>query len=218
MTALLKKILVLLPVMALTVFFIRDQYVSTYKYASDQRLLLFSLTLLLPYACMVAGVMRRRQAGLMQIGLQSSFYVYVFMVLSLTGYFILFREISLHHWWERMHLRVVHRDHVNFEPLKVFRIYKLSSRQVMGNLVMLFPLGIYLPLLYRWASNFFVVVLFSLLVSVGIELLQLATSFRSTDIDDVLLNTAGAAAGFLCLYSLRSLRKRTRSLPATAMG
>ena len=45
------------------------------------------------------------------------------------------------------------------------------------------------------------VLLICFLVSVGIELLQLATSYRSTDIDDVILNTLGGGAGFL-IYQL----------------
>jgi glycopeptide antibiotics resistance protein len=48
------------------------------------------------------------------------------------------------------------------------------------------------------------VLLISFLVSVGIELLQLATNYRSTDIDDVILNTTGACAGFI-LYQLIKL-------------
>jgi glycopeptide antibiotics resistance protein len=40
-----------------------------------------------------------------------------------------------------------------------------------------------------------------MLVSVSIELMQLATSYRITDIDDVILNTAGAALGFI-IYSI----------------
>jgi glycopeptide antibiotics resistance protein len=72
---------------------------------------------------------------------------------------------------------------------------------------MLLPLGIYLPLLYkklRKLSGFFTVLLISFLVSVGIELLQLATNYRSTDVDDVILNTSGACAGFF-LYQLIKL-------------
>jgi glycopeptide antibiotics resistance protein len=45
-------------------------------------------------------------------------------------------------------------------------------------------------------SGFLKVTSFCMLFSVGIELLQLITSYRSTDIDDVLLNTTGAAFGY----------------------
>jgi len=72
----------------------------------------------------------------------------------------------------------------------------LSDKQVVGNFIMLLPLGIYLPLLYNRLNNFFLVLLLSLLVAVTIELLQLATRFRSADVDDVILNTSGSLLGF----------------------
>jgi glycopeptide antibiotics resistance protein len=72
---------------------------------------------------------------------------------------------------------------------------------------MLLPLGIFLPLLYRRISNFFLLLLVSFLVSTTIELLQLITSFRSADVDDVFLNTLGACIGFL-IYKLITLAIR----------
>src|SRR4030095_7420886 len=88
---------------------------------------------------------------------------------------------------------------------KIFKIYEPGDKQIVGNLVMLFPLGIYLPILYKRLNNFFLVLLVSLLFSVLIEFFQLATRFRSADVDDVILNTTGAIVGFLmfrmiCLF------------------
>ena len=100
--------------------------------------------------------------------------------------------------------RIETDDHVNFTLFSTINRYSRFDKQVVGNLIMLFPLGIYLPLLYRRlrkVSGFFAILLISFLVSVGIEILQLATSYRSTDVDDVLLNTAGACLGFI-VYQL----------------
>ena len=110
-----------------------------------------------------------------------------------------------------MERRIDANDHVNFTPFKTINIYDRYDKQVLGNLIMLFPLGIYLPLLYRRLrklSGFFAVLLISFLVSVGIELLQLATNYRSTDVDDVMLNTAGACIGFIIYQLLKLLMKR----------
>jgi len=100
-------------------------------------------------------------------------------------------------------VRIERRDHVNLQLFKMFKIYKMVSKQVVGNFVMLLPLGIFLPLLYKRIFNFFAVFLVSLLASTTIELLQLVTSFRSADVDDIFLNTMGACAGFL-IYKLVS--------------
>jgi glycopeptide antibiotics resistance protein len=126
------------------------------------------------------------------------------MVLTLTGYFILFRELTYNGWWQRMMMRIERRDHVNFELLEIFRIYKITDKQILGNFVMLLPLGIYLPLLYNKLTGFIPFLSVSLLIAILIEVLQLATSFRSVDIDDVLLNTTGAVIGFI-LYKTISL-------------
>jgi glycopeptide antibiotics resistance protein len=159
-------------------------------------------------------VAKRKQNSFWQVVLQSSFFVYVFMVLTLTGYFILFRELTYNEWWERMLMRIERRDHVNFDLMEIFRIYKITDKQILGNFVMLLPLGIYLPLLYKNLSGFIPVLLVSLLVAILIEVLQLATSFRSVDIDDVLLNTTGAVIGFILYKIISSLIKPTATVKA----
>lgn len=209
---LLKKIAVILPVAILTCFYMYAQHRNLIRHTSEKRLWALFLSLLLLYAWIIAGVIRRKQDTFFQWLLQSSFYVYVFMVLTLTGYFILFREVSSHGWWENMQLRVHSHDHVNFTPWQVFKIYKLSDKQVTGNFVMLLPLGIYLPLMYKRIKGFFPVVIICMLVSIAIELMQLATSYRSTDIDDVILNTSGAVVGYLLYAFVKLLVPRPSSV------
>ena len=65
---------------------------------------------------------------------------------------------------------------------------------------MLLPLGIYLPLLYKKIKGFLSVTFVAMMGSVSIELMQLATNVRITDIDDVILNTAGASLGFIIYF------------------
>ena len=71
------------------------------------------------------------------------------------------------------------------------------------NVLLFVPLGIMLPLLwknYRTPKN---TVLFGFGMSLTIELLQMLT-FRATDINDLITNTAGAFLGHLCfMVSLR---------------
>jgi len=181
--------------MLLTGIYLYDQFGGRLHQFSLQRRILLAVTVLLLFAWIIRDLRRRRQERPWQLGLQASFYVYVFMVLTLTGYFILFRELDWQ-WWDNIRDRVARRDHVNLEIGKIFTIYKWNNMQVLGNLVMLFPLGCYLPVLYKGCRHFLPVLGLALALSIGIECLQLVTSFRSTDIDDVLLNTAGACAGF----------------------
>jgi len=198
-----KKVLVILPVLALGFFYLNHHY-QTYNHVGERRLLLLALTFILLYGWIFLEVIIRKQNNVFQVIIQSSFYVYIFVVLTLTGYFILFREVSSQDWWHKMIVRIERKDHVNLELFKMFRIYKIFSKQIVGNFLMLLPLGIFLPLLYKRISKFIPVFMVSLLVSAAIELLQLVTSFRSADVDDIFLNSLGACAGFV-IYKIFTL-------------
>jgi glycopeptide antibiotics resistance protein len=135
------------------------------------------------------------------------------MVLTLTGYFIVYREVSAHGWWDRINIRIHRKDRVNMQLFQMFHIYRISSTQIIGNFIMLLPLGIYLPLMYRRLNHFFGVLVTAFLVSAVIEFLQLITSFRSADVDDILLNTLGAGVGFVLFRMLTFISKR--SMPSS---
>jgi glycopeptide antibiotics resistance protein len=215
MSSLAKKFLVLLPVVLLGIFYLYDHY-DAYRNVRSKRLLFLTLTLFVLYGWIFFEVAIRKQKGFFQIATEASFYVYIFMVLTLTGYFIFFKEVSAHNWWHKMMVRIDRKDHVNFELFKIFKIYKLSSKQIIGNFIMLLPLGIFLPLLYKKVSNFLQVLIASLLISTLIELLQLITSFRSADVDDIFLNTLGACTGFI-FYKLVELIVKSASSKTPVM-
>jgi glycopeptide antibiotics resistance protein len=204
----LKKLIVILPVMIVSLFYFRVLYHESYSGASFKRVAGLVLSILLLFVWIVFVAIRRKQNNFLQVTVQASFFIYVFAVLQLTGYFILFKEISSHDWWDKMNGRIVRHDRVNLEPFKTIDIYQTFGKQILGNFVMLLPLGIYLPLFYtrlRKAYSFFAVSLICFLVSVSIELLQLATSYRSADIDDVILNTLGGGTGFIIYLVIKTI-------------
>ena len=198
----------ILPVMIVSLFYFRVLYHESYSGASFKRVAGLVLSILLLFVWIVFVTIRRKQNNFLQVTVQASFFIYVFAVLQLTGYFILFKEISSHDWWDKMNDRIVRHDRVNLEPFKTIEIYQTFGKQILGNFVMLLPLGIYLPLFYtrlRKAYSFFAVLLICFLVSVSIELLQLATSYRSADIDDVILNTLGGGTGFIIYLVIKTI-------------
>ena len=200
----LKKLIVILPVIIVSLLYLRVLYHETYSNSSFKRIAGLMLSVILLYSWVIYVALRRKQDNFFQVLIWSSFFVYVFFVLQLTGYFILFKEVSSHGWWDKMNHRIETHDHVNFTLFNTINRYSTFDKQVVGNFIMLFPLGIYLPLLYkklRKLSGFFAVLLISFFVCVGIELLQLATNYRSTDVDDIMLNTMGACLGFI-VYQL----------------
>ncbi len=218
MNTTLKKLIVILPVMVVSLFYFRVLYHESYSGASFKRIAGLVLSILLLYGWIFFVTVRRKQNNFLQTTVQASFFIYVFAVLQLTGYFILFKEISSHDWWDKMNDRIVRHDRVNLVPFKTIDIYQTFGKQVLGNFVMLLPLGIYLPLFYtrlRKTYSFFAVLLICFLVSVGIELLQLATSYRSADIDDVILNTLGGATGFIIYLLIKTIIAPNKSTGQT---
>jgi glycopeptide antibiotics resistance protein len=76
-------------------------------------------------------------------------------------------------------------------------------RQIVGNVMLLLPLGVYGPAVWRPMRRAAVVLLVAAAASALVELgqLGLATSYgfpvRVADVDDVLLNAIGAVGGWL---------------------
>jgi glycopeptide antibiotics resistance protein len=199
----MKKIAVLLPVVVLAIFYFKATYHGEYGVAGLRGKASLAFGVCIMFVIMIVGVYKKRQDTFLQAFIQSSFLVYVFMVLTLTGYFLLFREVAAHGWWQKVLHRIHTKERINLHPFLMFKQFQIASYQVIGNLVMLLPLGIYIPLLFPKLSGFFRVVIICLLVSISIELMQLITSVRSTDIDDVILNTSGAITGYIIYRLLR---------------
>jgi glycopeptide antibiotics resistance protein len=95
---------------------------------------------------------------------------------------------------------------VNLVPtrtvVEIIRAFpELIIQQLVGNVVMFVPLGFLLPLLGARHRRLAITAAVGLAVSVGIELVQLLLltlgSRRSVDVDDVILNVAGACLGYL---------------------
>ena len=69
----------------------------------------------------------------------------------------------------------------------------------LGNIILFMPIGFLLPLLFHKMEFFLYPILLGLCISLFIEVLQLPQS-RSSDVDDLWLNTLGAFLGYLCYY------------------
>jgi glycopeptide antibiotics resistance protein len=103
----------------------------------------------------------------------------------------------------------------NLVPFQTLGIYlsNLGSwfwmRNLLGNLALLLPLGLLGPIALLALGRWWRIALLALLVSTAIELTQLLVPDRSADIDDVIVNVAGALLGYLAFVIVRfALRPR----------
>ena len=125
-------------------------------------------------------------------------------------------------------------DHLNLVPflnsLKCFspsvgrrNVLLFCLKNMAGNIFLFLPLGIFLPALFAKFDSLARVLLTAFALSAGIEAVQfisrLIGSFRTVDVDDVLLNTLGAAAGFF-VYKVgrRARRQREGAVGARRPG
>lgn len=118
--------------------------------------------------------------------------VYLFIVLDIT---LIDRTVGV-----RRHM---------LQPLWEVRQMLISQRytywgaQIVGNCVMLLPMGIFLPALSEWFQSVRRTTAVGFLFSLFIELTQYVTGRGLCELDDIIHNTLGAAVGAM-LYMIIS--------------
>ncbi|MCQ2407202.1 MAG: VanZ family protein [Oscillospiraceae bacterium] len=98
---------------------------------------------------------------------------------------------------------------INLRPFVHMKDYAVGRDflvNLFGNVAMFIPTGIILPVVYLQLRRFWKTLLAGAGLSLCIELAQLPFYTRSSDIDDLLLNTAGVVIG----YSIFALARRMR--------
>lgn len=150
-------------------------------------------------AWIVYRAFRWRQAGQVSLGhelLANLFFVYLLFVFRLTFFpmYITLDGFS--------------PNRANFDPflttrnmLRYFGPYTLTH--ILGNLLLLAPLGIFLPILAPATRKWWRILGIGFLVTLGIEVFQYFLAVRVFDIDDLILNTLGVGFGY-ALFILAS--------------
>ena len=103
---------------------------------------------------------------------------------------------------------------INPLPFVNLKLYTSKSNlllNVLGNVAMLIPTGIILPLLYRKLDRLWKVVGAGALLSLVIEILQLPFFGRTTDADDLVQNTCGVLIGCGIYALARRWRRRGKA-------
>jgi glycopeptide antibiotics resistance protein len=134
------------------------------------------------------------------------FILYLLLLL----YFLFFSE-----WYGRKNW--IEEDYrynlILFKEIKRFWVYReqLGMQAVLlnivGNVAGFLPFGFILPILCRKRPNLLLTGVMGLLFSLSVETLQLAGKVGSFDVDDLLLNTAGAVLGYLLFTICNAIRR-----------
>ncbi len=103
---------------------------------------------------------------------------------------------------------------VLFREIRRFWVYRSQIGfgyvflNLAGNVLVFIPFGLLLPFLSTKLRGFFRVVLLGLAFSLVVECIQLVTKTGCFDVDDLLLNTIGAAVGFIIFAIVWHRRKK----------
>jgi glycopeptide antibiotics resistance protein len=131
------------------------------------------------------------------------FFIYFIGVLSVTLFPLpVQKELLIY----RRELSYVTNNFIPFATIKeIIDQRNIKSGTLIANIILFIPLGSFLPLLWQRVSKLSIVFLWGFVGSISVEFLQYLISlligytYRSTDIDDVILNIIGAVIGFSML-------------------
>lgn len=90
------------------------------------------------------------------------------------------------------------------EQLGVFALFT----NIFGNVLGFIPFGFILPVISRGFRNGFLIILSGFCLSLCVETIQLVTKVGCFDVDDLILNTLGAAVGYLAFAICDYLRRK----------
>ena len=150
--------------------------------------------------------MKNRKGRAMRIVCWCLFAMYLAALI----YFLFFAESTGRTFTERTY-------QYNLKPLHEIRRFIVYRKQLgfaavtlnlAGNVVAFVPFGLFLPLLLRDLRYFWKSVLLGFEFSLLVEIMQLFGKVGSFDVDDILLNTLGAACGYAAFLILHALRRK----------
>ena len=100
---------------------------------------------------------------------------------------------------------------LNFVPfvnLMDYEIRREALLNVIGNSFLFLPVGIVFPIVYRKLNTHWKVIAAGVGTSLSIEILQLLFFDRVTDIDDLILNSAGYLLGYGIYLLVKKAKKK----------
>lgn len=119
--------------------------------------------------------------------------------------------------WEDITLFEYIRNSTNLVPFKTINMYvdaitsgiisyHLIIDNLLGNIILFMPIGIYLPYFIKGITKVRPVLMMTILIIFTVEATQVLTMRGRFDVDDLILNTCGALLGF-SIWRMRKVQK-----------
>lgn len=136
--------------------------------------------------------------------------LFILYVLALI-YFLFFSE---EYGRAAMEERQYRYNLIPFVEIRRFWVYRKQLgfmavvTNLFGNVIGFLPFGFILPVILDKMRSGWLIVLAGFGLSVTVEVIQLITKVGSFDVDDMILNTAGATLGYLLFFICDHLRRK----------
>ena len=85
-----------------------------------------------------------------------------------------------------------------------------SYLNIFGNVIIFIPFGLFLPIISSVKTNIINTFIFSITLSLAIEIMQYITKTGVFDVDDIILNTLGGIIGYLIIYIFTKRKRKSR--------
>ena len=147
-----------------------------------------------------------------------SFVIYVLILLEI----IFISRITVSAYAPDMSVIEYIKSNANFIPFKSITNYIsaiitgsmsfiIPFSNLLGNLLLFLPMGIYLPLLFNKNRDIKRISVVMLILLLSIEVIQLVTRFGAFDVDDIILNFSGFILGY-GIWKIRFVQKLQKAL------
>lgn len=102
----------------------------------------------------------------------------------------------------------LHHGHINLVPFKsslmvLYNDRSIGLTNILGNVALLYPLGIFIPFLYKNGESFKSVLKYGVISTLTIEVIQYFVTSRIADIDDVIFNIIGCLLGYISYKGIK---------------
>lgn len=172
------------------------------------RIILLSLLALFFYlgTFLLSKYLKNRKP--IKIYLYFLFLLYLLTLIQLTLFDSNYGRVGINLFnWNKEDMQI-YLDSINLIPFKTIIEYiarqdRVAIINLLGNLIAFVPMGLFLPLLFKKQNKLKIFILTNVLIILAIEILQFLSLSGSFDIDDLILNLAGA----LIIYALYKTKK-----------
>lgn len=140
-----------------------------------------------------------------QVNIPREVVINLFFVYMLCVYYVVFAPFHLRMpqfdtstWNLNPFVEIIYQFKRKVNGIPVYGLLYL-----VGNIILFVPLGLFIPMLFKTFNKFVRIALLGLFGSLSIEWIQTTFTSRYFDIDDVIFNTLGAAAGYVIFIFIR---------------